>query len=348
MSGMVVLTGWPDECHDILLRVAGQVPDELLHRLRTWLAAGEARPLAGSLAFAARAYRLPLTVHDAALLVDLVTGDGGYLPEFALTEPHLTEPDLDCPYEFLPVAPDEVPAGTRVPSSLDGTSAAAPALTELDAAAVVVAGAQPGLHGLWRAWRLPDDDLEWPPPKRVFLVEVAARGGRHLVADRFARVLRAAGEVDPQVEVWAVDEDPPAYQMLARDGAALLWAARPPGQLRTAGFDLAPDPARTLSDGQQRRGMLRFLAAGHLLLTTDALAEDTVRPERGAVVPVDVRTDGSWIWTDAIAYHLREYAIAPDPDLLAHAQAAGYHCPPVDTVTAFRAMVALDQAAEPS
>jgi hypothetical protein len=88
--------------------------------------------------------------------------------------------------------------------------------------------------------------------------------------------------------------------------------------------------------------VLDYLEAGAVLLTTDLFGEDAVAP-RGARVPLDIRTDGTWIWTDATAYYLRHYRIAPHIDLLAHILAARGRPPRPDTVTLFRAMAMLAQ-----
>jgi hypothetical protein len=40
---------------------------------------------------------------------------------------------------------------------------------------------------------------------------------------------------------------------------------------------------------------------------------------------MNFRTDGTWIWTDAVTFYLEEYHLAPEPDLLAHLRAVGPH-----------------------
>jgi hypothetical protein len=45
---------------------------------------------------------------------------------------------------------------------------------------------------------------------------------------------------------------------------------------------------------------------------------------RHAVVPMNFRTDGHWVWADAVAYYLRTYGLAPGADLLEHIRARQY------------------------
>lgn len=48
------------------------------------------------------------------------------------------------------------------------------------------------------------------------------------------------------------------------------------------------------------------------------LDQDRLSPHRGAVVPLTVRTDGVWAWSEASAYYLREHGVRPSEELLAH------------------------------
>jgi hypothetical protein len=53
------------------------------------------------------------------------------------------------------------------------------------------------------------------------------------------------------------------------------------------------------------------------------------------------RTDGRWIWTDAVAYYVREYGLAPEAKLLSHIRSRRYEPTPVDAVDHHLAMAAL-------
>jgi hypothetical protein len=80
-------------------------------------------------------------------------------------------------------------------------------------------------------------------------------------------------------------------------------------------------------DPPVRDDVLAYLDAGAPLLVSPELEPDFVDPSRGAVVPVNFRTDGSWVWNDALAYYVAEYGYAPEPEFLAAMEAAEYECP---------------------
>ena len=76
-----------------------------------------------------------------------------------------------------------------------------------------------------------------------------------------------------------------------------------------------------------RDGVLAYLDAGAPLLVTTEMEPDFVEPERGTVVPINFRTDGDWVWNDALAYYVAEYGYSPEPEFLAAMEAADYECP---------------------
>jgi hypothetical protein len=51
-------------------------------------------------------------------------------------------------------------------------------------------------------------------------------------------------------------------------------------------------------------------------------------------VGMSVRTDGDWVWSDGVAYYVREHGIAPDGEFYAHIRKLGYRCPPTGEATA--------------
>jgi hypothetical protein len=57
------------------------------------------------------------------------------------------------------------------------------------------------------------------------------------------------------------------------------------------------------------------------VLYSTARAHDALNPDAGQVVPSSFRTDGEWIWTDAVAYYLEQHSMAPDEELAAHIEA---------------------------
>ena len=91
----------------------------------------------------------------------------------------------------------------------------------------------------------------------------------------------------------------------------------------------APDRGR-VDDPEQRRLIAGYLRGGTIVLRSFALDPDVVEPGRGAAVPGSFRTDGSWLWSDALLYYVETHGVAPPADLAEHIVAAGYRCPQPD------------------
>jgi hypothetical protein len=51
----------------------------------------------------------------------------------------------------------------------------------------------------------------------------------------------------------------------------------------------------------------------------------------GDLVPLSFRTDGRWIWQDALAHYLRTRGVAPELEFLCHIEEQGYVPPLVPT-----------------
>jgi hypothetical protein len=234
-------------------------------------------------------------------------------------------------FMFAPAAMDVLAeVGSRIGACLDLTSGAdariSAALTDApDEAVVRRAATLPGAVGLWRAWRFCPEGMR---AQRIFMLEVGAAPW-----EAAAALQAVAGEAG--VEVFVTGSELPPYQAAALSYSALLWSAAPGGPVSIAA-GLRPD-APVLADGEQ---VLTYLESGVPLAVTDATAADTVDPSQGETVPLSVRTDGSWIWSDAAGHYLRHYGLSPDPYLVEHIRAAGARRVPsrLDGVTLFRAL----------
>jgi hypothetical protein len=55
-------------------------------------------------------------------------------------------------------------------------------------------------------------------------------------------------------------------------------------------------------------------------------------------VPRSFRTDGQWIWSDALHYYLREHALAPTAESYSHVVHCGYRCPEPERAAIRRAV----------
>lgn len=84
-------------------------------------------------------------------------------------------------------------------------------------------------------------------------------------------------------------------------------------------------------DQHEREELLALLRSGSIVVrATQPLRDDL--GDVDAAVPADLRSDGAWIWSDAVAYYLEHHWIAPDPELVAHLRAAG-PAAPIDAET---------------
>ncbi|WP_052318973.1 serine/threonine-protein kinase [Streptomyces pluripotens] len=107
---------------------------------------------------------------------------------------------------------------------------------------------------------------------------------------------------------------------------ALNVGAGRPGGLRLARvFDLYAADGRPAIGAARERIALPEERAALLACLRDATPAvllpdepDRVDPVRGTVVPAAFRTDGTWVWSDQIAYYLSQYGYAPDPELRRH------------------------------
>jgi SUKH-3 immunity protein len=85
------------------------------------------------------------------------------------------------------------------------------------------------------------------------------------------------------------------------------------------------DPARgRVTDVEERRRLLRYLESGRQIFDGGASTTDLLEPRRLGAVPTVFRTDGRWIWSDAVTYYLRWHLVPPEPDFWQHIQARGY------------------------
>lgn len=369
IPGALAGPGSESTWHHLLLRMAGTVPDELICAARTWLAESLTADVAQALAFAAVAARVPVLETDAALIVGELLAAG---EDVAVAE-RLEVIDASVirlpAWVFSPIRIEER-REYDAPSLLDlSTDPADTArLDDTDRAAVAAARREPAVLALWRSWRVPADGSPWPLPRRVFIVEARAGGSDRLtgpgtrpdstlpaLTSRLQAALTAAGEVDPQVEVCRVQQPVPSYQSTARAHSALLWAAEPARPIRLARvFDTVDpqqgpsfDPAHpVIEELEEVQRLLTYLDAGLPVLTTTTTMFDVVDPEQLDVVPLTFRTDGEWIWTDAVSYYLARYWLAPEGGLLAHLRSAPPVPPPVSDVAQHRALAFLQRPDE--
>jgi hypothetical protein len=173
-------------CHALLVRLAGRLPDELMWRLRDWLADGGRDALAATLPRELLRHRVGLSDGERELL------------EAAVGSSHRL---LDA---MLPAPVHEEPAGPFHAGNGEVDTAALSVLA-------VVRG-HPGCVELRQGWR---------GEQRVVLV----LGGERpwTLTGTLQRVLRAHGDRTPCVEVLPPHGESTAYHRAAIIGSMPLW-----------------------------------------------------------------------------------------------------------------------------
>ena len=214
-------------CHDLLIRLAGRLPDRLLWRMRDWLSADGHLPLARSLPKALLRHRIGLSDSERELMEACLPEWGAaqrvldaVLPSFDATEAAVT-----FRAELGPNDPSsDVPgcSGWR-----DG----------VDLMLSAVVKGHPGAKELRRSWR-----MDRPRPQRVVLAHVTE--DLPALTGMLQRLLRAHGDLTPCVEVVSPPLALPAYHRTALRDSVSLWRAaerEPIGRGRR-------DPAGSLVD----------------------------------------------------------------------------------------------------
>lgn len=217
--------------HRLLLRLAGQVPDELLTRARTMLAVGDLSYLPETLTTAALEYGVPLTSQELGLLREVfvalgIEGEPAGIDRVATTDttPDATPAtDASAPeHRFSPdsAEPPRIPAGLDltegVPAEVAGLE---DELFDLHDHLVVDALSEhTGVVAILRAWRSGSEGR-----RRIYLAEVDPGVMAWELTLEAQTELRQLGENDPQVEVYWTGDDLPPYHRAARAAATVLW-----------------------------------------------------------------------------------------------------------------------------
>jgi nicrotizing toxin Mtb-like protein len=87
--------------------------------------------------------------------------------------------------------------------------------------------------------------------------------------------------------------------------------------------------------------LVAYLNDAHVLMAGRGFDTDLFDPNGARDVPAGFHTDGTWIWPAALPHYLAKHGVPPEPDLVAHARAAGFTPPRVDRDTANAAYTAL-------
>ena len=315
------------DLYALLLGLAGRISDEALAEMRLCLADAEVADLAAGLAAEIGSGRLSLTEPEAALVRDL-------FEEWGIDQDVTVRPQEAPPYRFG----DEY--GTTMPTG-DGWGSQKDAM---DAVAVEAGERVGGLIAIWRVFRHAHEG----PARRVYLAEAKARAdaAAELTAET-QYALTEASEDTPRVEIFAEGTLLPAYHDLALAAATLIWAVEDTPVRLARAFDgaseddgpyFADDHPRL--DGPEREQVLAYLRDGEPVLDTPGALDDVFDGRLGKV-PVGFRSDGRWVWPDAVAYYLEHHGLAPEPDLVAHVLARSGPPDPLNRLTRHRVLTTL-------
>ncbi len=307
----------PPEVHRLLLQLAGRITDGELAVLRTCLADEELDEVADTL-ISAVGLGLALTEPEVELLVDLAQAHG--LDAAALAEaPRATDPP---PWRFT------------AESAADADEAAARSAERVG-----------GVRALWRSGRVSAETTT----ETVYLVEAEQDADLVELTAEIQHGLTGAG-AEPRVEVFHTDAAPTQYHEAALATSTLVWNPAPPARLARVfdGADTSGEPFfrpdHPRAEAAERQRMLGYLRSAPIAMATNQVMPDVIDPNR--TVPLNFRSDGTWVWNDAVHYYLDRYHLAPDPDLVSHVVAANTEPPALGRVDLHRAMGVLTELSE--
>jgi hypothetical protein len=184
-------------CHELLLHLAGRMPDQLLWRYRDWLGEGAMTTLARTLPRTLLKHNIDLDQPEYRLLVAGLVPHGADWHQVSSTLGVDEVPDNR--YTFTGGAPDWV-------NSVDSVSALVHATLR----------GRPDVGEVRESWRHGDGS----EPKRVLLITALA--GLPRLAGELQRVLRVLGDEEPSVEVMPPRFDLPAYHRAALASSELV------------------------------------------------------------------------------------------------------------------------------
>lgn len=184
-------------CHELLLRLAGRMPDQLLWRYRDWLGEGAMTTLARTLPRTLLKHNIDLDQPEYRLLVAGLVPHGADWHQVSSTLGVDEVPENR--YTFTGSAPDWV-------NSVDSVSALVHATLR----------GRPDVGEVRESWRHGDGE----EPKRVLLITAVA--GLPRLTGELQRVLRVLGDEEPSVEVMPPRFDLPTYHRAALASSELV------------------------------------------------------------------------------------------------------------------------------
>ncbi|MER5391438.1 hypothetical protein [Saccharopolyspora sp. NPDC002686] len=307
--------------HELLLRLAPRLPDDVVWQARSWLAADHWAHAARLITQVFLEWNEPLPPDAREILLD---GADPLTAERVELLEHVDDVSVLL-WEFEP-REDE---------------------TSQRCAEVVRAYLedQPGTHTAWSAWRTPAGGAPLIA-RPLHLVETQGGMKPHVIAAELADRLWRSGLPSPQVEVFTPDSPLDTYYHApALVAGREIHATGPLPHIELARFDENSEDREP--PGPNRDAQLEYLDSGTPLTEEDALVPDLFEDDEEPVVPVALRTDGTWIWSDLTTHYLRTRGIALPEPFRTHVANAGPKAR-IPTRREWVAMVDLENAPQPA
>lgn len=108
-----------------------------------------------------------------------------------------------------------------------------------------------------------------------------------------------------------------------------------------------PIVIRPFVDPRTREQLLDYLESAPVVLSASGFAADAFVPD-DLDVPLTYRTDGTWVWSDAVPHYLRKHGLPPEPDLVQHVVSRNFRTPTPSESQHAAARVMLGVPAEPA
>ncbi|OQO91272.1 hypothetical protein B1813_16865 [Saccharomonospora piscinae] len=96
-----------------------------------------------------------------------------------------------------------------------------------------------------------------------------------------------------------------------------------------AGAGGRPVVNRPELDVEEQDRLLDYLDGAPVVMPGRGYDLDRLSNSTESTVPIAFHSDGTWIWPAAVNYYLRQYGVAPEPELVQHVRANGFAIPDV-------------------
>jgi hypothetical protein len=85
--------------------------------------------------------------------------------------------------------------------------------------------------------------------------------------------------------------------------------------------------ARQTAPTMDQDHMAQYLDAGRTVAATGVLVDDVFDPGITGVAPLELVTDGAWVWPRDLAYYVRQYNVSLPEDFVSHVRKRAWQPP---------------------